>query len=150
MTKECTSDGETACWSEKLSTELNNVKQRFMGLEKELDNSNQLLELSRERYDKLESEYQILRGERDSLLQTVSESNRTLSLISDEKENIVKDLNAEVQKRKNIEEEIKHIGVAFASRQKSFASFHNEFKSKVEILISKNPAQHPNLLGNEK
>ncbi|XP_021284617.1 kinesin-like protein KIN-7N isoform X2 [Herrania umbratica] len=131
--------GATACWKEKLSNELNSVKEKYENLEKELDLSAKLLEASKERSGSLEREFQELKQERESLLKTVSESSHKLTLLSDQKENVLKDLNAEVKRREDLEEEVKHFSVAFASRQRSLMSIHGEFKSKIEKLRTENP-----------
>ncbi|GMI77382.1 hypothetical protein like AT1G59540 [Hibiscus trionum] len=116
---------------------------RLMGeiseLKQELDVSNNSLEASKERYGSLEREFQLLKEERDSLLKSVSESSKKLTFVTDQKENILKDLNWEVQRRKDLEAEIKQFSVAFASRQRSLASIHGEFKSKIEKLRAENP-----------
>ncbi|KAK4559899.1 hypothetical protein RGQ29_008902 [Quercus rubra] len=132
--KGCTRGGETACWKEELSNELNTIKERYYGLEKELDHNNQLLVVSKERYDSLEREFRLLKEDRDLLHQMVSDSSQKLSLVTDQKENVLKDLNTEVQRRKNLEEEIKQFSVAFASRQRSLMSFHSDIKSNCEKL----------------
>ncbi|XWS24081.1 hypothetical protein CRYUN_Cryun28dG0070300 [Craigia yunnanensis] len=137
--KGCTLGRETASWKEKLSNELNTVKEKYENLEKELDLSNKFLEASEERYGSLEREFELLKEERDSLLKTISESSQNLTLLTDEKENVLKDLNTEVQRRKDLEEEIKQFSVAFASRQRSLMSIHGEFKSKIEKLRAENP-----------
>ncbi|XVF39773.1 hypothetical protein PTKIN_Ptkin01aG0059400 [Pterospermum kingtungense] len=137
--KGCTLDEEAASWKEKLSNELNTVKEKYENLEKELGLSNKFLEASKERYGELEREFQLLKEERDSLLKTVSESSQSLTVLTDEKENILKDLNTEVQRRKGLEEEIKQFSVAFASRQRSLISIHGEFKSKIEKFRAENP-----------
>lgn len=139
MWKGCTQGGETACWKEKLSNELNSVREKYENLEKELDLSTKFLEASKERYGSLEREFQVLKQERDSLLKTVSESSHKLTLLNDQKENVLMDLNTEVKRRKDLEEEIKHFSVAFASRQRSLMSIHGEFKSKIEKLRAENP-----------
>ncbi|XP_050265629.1 kinesin-like protein KIN-7N isoform X2 [Quercus robur] len=132
--KGCTQGGETACWKEELSNELNTIKERYYGLEKELDHNNQLLVVSKERYDSLEREFRLLKEDRDLLHQMVSDSSQKLSLVTDQKENVLKDLNTEVRRRKNLEEEIKQFSVAFASRQRSLASFHSDINSNCEKL----------------
>ena len=139
MWKGCTLDGEAASWKEKLSNELNTVKEKYENLEKELDLSNKFLEASEERYGSLEREFELLKEERNSLLKTISESSQNLTLLTDQKENVLKDLNTEVQRRKDLEEEIKQFSVAFASRQRSLMSIHGEFKSKIEKLKAENP-----------
>ncbi|GAV56634.1 Kinesin domain-containing protein [Cephalotus follicularis] len=145
--EDCTLEGQTTCWNKKQSDELSTIKEKFHGLEKELDLHNQLLEASRERYDSLEREFQLMKDERDSLLKTVSKSSQELILVTDQKENILRDLNTELQKRKHLEEEIKEFSVAFASRQRSLMSFHSEFKSKFEKLRAQNPVTVSKSLG---
>ncbi|KAG8654827.1 kinesin-like protein KIN-7N isoform X2 [Manihot esculenta] len=133
--KDSTLEGETTS-KDKLSYELDSIKEKYNDLEKKLDLNNQLLEVSREKYTSLERKLQLLKGERDSLLETVSESSQKLALVKDQKENVLKDLNSEVRRRKDLEEQIKQFSVAFASRQRSFTSFQSEFKSKIEKLRS--------------
>lgn len=147
MIKGCTQGGETTCWKEELSNELNTIKEKYDELEKELDLNNKLLDASKERYDSLELEYQRLKEDRDSLHKKVSESSQTLALVTNQKENVLKDLNAEVRKRKGLEEEIKQFGVAFACRQKSLVSFHSDLKSKLEKLRAQSPISAPKSLG---
>lgn len=45
----------------------------------------------------------------------------------------------EIQRRRNLEEEIKQFSVAFVSRQRSLASFHSDFKSRIEDLRTQKP-----------
>lgn len=144
--KGCTQEGETACW-EELSNELSTMKERYNVLEKELDFNNQLLVVSKERYDSLETEFQLLKEDRDHLHQMVSESSQKLALVADQKENILKDLNTEVPRRENLEEEIKQFSVAFASRQRSLVSFQNDVKSKCEKLRAQYLVSEPKSLG---
>ncbi|CAN6583048.1 unnamed protein product [Malus baccata var. baccata] len=145
--KDCTRGGETACWEGKLSNELSTIKERYNGLEEELDSNNQLLEESKQRYDALEAEFRLLKEERDSLHKKVSESSQTLALVTDQKENVVKDLNHELLRRKDLEEKIKQFSVAFGCRKTSLMSFHSEFKSKIESLRAKNPVSVPKSVG---
>ncbi|ONI33365.1 hypothetical protein PRUPE_1G419600 [Prunus persica] len=145
--QECATGGENACWKEKLSNELITIKERYHGLEEELDSNNQLLEKSKQRYDALEAEFQLLKEERDSLHKMVSESSQTLALATDQKENVLKDLNNEVLRRKDLEEKIKEFSVAFGCRKTLLMSFHSEFKSKIESLRAKNPASVPKSVG---
>ncbi|BFG18222.1 hypothetical protein CerSpe_044970 [Prunus speciosa] len=145
--KGCATGGENACWKEKLSNELITIKERYHGLEEELDSNNQLLEKSKQSYDALEAEFQLLREERDSLHKMISESSQTLALATDQKENVLKDLNNEVLRRKDLEEKIKQFSVAFGCRKTSLMSFHSEFKSKIESLRAKNPASMPKSVG---
>lgn len=145
--KSCAQEGECLCWKEKLSNELNTIKEKCHGLEKDLDLNNKLLETSKERYGSLEREFQQLKEERDSLLNKVSESSQTLTMVTDQRENVLKDYNTEVEKRKNLEEEIKQFSAAFACRQKSLVSFHSDLKSKIEKLRAQNPVSVPKSLG---
>ncbi|XP_039058474.1 kinesin-like protein KIN-7N [Hibiscus syriacus] len=108
-------------------------------LKQELDVSNNLLEVSKERYGSLEREFQLLKEEENSLRKSVSESSQKLKFVTDQKENILKEMKYEVQRRKDLETEIKKFSVAFASRQRSLASIHGEFKSKIEKLGAENP-----------
>ncbi|KAB2627702.1 centromere-associated protein E-like [Pyrus ussuriensis x Pyrus communis] len=139
--------GETACWEEKLSNELSTIKGRYHGLEEELDSNNQLLEKSKQRYDAFEAEFRLLKEERDSLHKKVSESSQTLALVTDQKENVVKDLNHELLRRKDLEEKIEQFRVAFGCRKTSLMSFHSEFKSKIESLRAQNPVSVPKSVG---
>ncbi|KAA8538272.1 hypothetical protein F0562_027905 [Nyssa sinensis] len=138
---------EIACWKEKLGNELKTVKEKYQSLEKGLDMNNQLLEVSKERYHSLEREFHLLKEERDSLLQTVSNSSERLALVTDQKKKVMQDLNIEIQRRKDLEEEIKEFSVAFACRQRSFMSFRSEFQSKIENLKAQNPVSIPKSLG---
>ncbi|XP_061374259.1 kinesin-like protein KIN-7N [Gastrolobium bilobum] len=92
-----------------------------------------------ERCENLERELQLLKEERDSLLKKFSESY--------EKENALKDLNTEVQRRKNLEGEVKQFAAAFACRQKSLLSFHSELKTKFEKLRVQTPISVPKPFG---
>ncbi|KAJ4848784.1 hypothetical protein Tsubulata_025768 [Turnera subulata] len=131
VSKEYTS-GEAAFSKKKPGIELDNLKDKCHGKVIELDHSNQLLEVSRERYCTLERDFQLLKDERDALLQTVSEASQKLESVTSQKENILKDLNAEAQRRKYIGEEIKQISNALANRKKLSMSFYSEIISKIE------------------
>ncbi|KAJ6344833.1 hypothetical protein OIU76_006380 [Salix suchowensis] len=111
--KECSLGEESASWKEKLGDELGAIKEKLQALEKELEHNNQLLKDSGERHDTMERDYWVLKEERDSLLDKVSESSQNLATVAVQKENILKDLNIEVERRKNLEKEIKQFSVAF-------------------------------------
>lgn len=85
-----------------------------------------------------------MKEERDSLLQMFSQSSEKLAVVTSQKENALKDLNTEVQRRKNLEGELKQFTAAFACRQKSLMSFHSEFKIKVEKLRAHTSILVPN------
>ncbi|KAH9699119.1 kinesin-like protein KIN-7N [Citrus sinensis] len=147
LVREQCKEEESTCWKEKLSSELNTIKEKYHGLEKDLDLNNKFLETSKEMYDSLEREFRLLQEERDSLLNKVSESSQTLTMVTDQKENVLKDYNTEVEKKKNLEEEIKQFSAAFACRQKSLVSFHSDLKSKIEKLRAQNPVSVPKSRG---
>ncbi|KAJ0231520.1 Kinesin-like protein KIN-7N [Hirschfeldia incana] len=130
---------ETGEMEEKLKSELSILTERYNKLEKELSEDKQLLKASRESHGRLEKEVQFLKEERDSLDAAISQSTQRLRVIASDKENALKDLNVEVKRRKEMEEEIKQISFAFSSRQKSLMSFHNEIKSKMQKLTTQNP-----------
>ena len=147
MIKDCALEGETVCWKESLSNDLINIKERYSGLERELDLHNQLLEESKQRYNDLETKFHHLKEERDSLSKMASESSQKLLLVNDQKENVLKDLNTECQRRKDLEEKIKQFSIAFAHRKTSLSSFHSEFRSKIEKLRAENPVSTPKFIG---
>lgn len=123
---------------ETLSIELHDVKQRCHGLEKELDSNNQRLELSKQEYDNLERELKLMKDERDSLRKMVSECVEKLEMEKELKETALKELNNEVQRRRDLGEGIKRFSAAFATRHKSFMSFNSEIMSKTEELRTNN------------
>ncbi|CAL0322518.1 unnamed protein product [Lupinus luteus] len=96
-----------------------------------------------ERYESLEKEFLLLKEERDSLLQKFTESSEILAMVTSQKENTLKDLNTEVQRRKNLEGEVKQFYAAFTLRQKSHMSFHSECKTIVEKLRPQAPISVP-------
>ncbi|CAL9238231.1 unnamed protein product [Arabidopsis halleri] len=130
---------ETAALEEKkLKSELTIIKERYNELEKELFSDKELLEASRESHEKLIKEVKFLKEERDSLDRKIFQSTQRMRVIASDKENALKDLNVEVKRRRDMEEEIKHISIAFATRHKSFVSFHSEIKSKMQKLTTQN------------
>ncbi|XP_010470224.1 PREDICTED: kinesin-like protein KIN-7N [Camelina sativa] len=129
----------TALEEEKLKYELSIIKERYNKVEKELCLDKQLLEASRESHEKLLKEVQLLKEDRDSLDRKLSQSTQRLRVTASDKENVLRDLNVEVKRRKEMEEEIKQISTAFATRHKSFVSFHSEIKSKMQKLTTRNP-----------
>ncbi|XP_028806944.1 kinesin-like protein KIN-7N [Neltuma alba] len=139
--------GETSISKETLCDELNSIKERCRGLEEEVSINNRLLEASKDKYNSLEKEFLLLKEERDSLLPIVYDSSHRLEMVSNQKENALKDLNTEVLKRKHLEGELKQFTAAFASRQRSLMSFHDEFRSKVEKLRAQTTISVPKSLG---
>lgn len=100
-----------------------------------------------ERYESLERELQFLKNERDSLLQKFSESSDKLAMVTSQKENTLKDLNTEVQRRKNLEGEVKQFTAAFLCRQKSLISLRGDLKTKIEKWKSQTPISVPKSFG---
>lgn len=138
--------GEMAVCKENLIAEINAIKDKYPGIQKELDESNQLLGVSRDKYCRLERDFQLLKEERDSLLQSVSESTSKVSLATDQRENVLKDLNCEVRRRKNLEGEIKKFSMAFVGRQNSLASIQSEVRLKLEKISDGNTISVPKSL----
>ncbi|KAK7291041.1 hypothetical protein RIF29_05902 [Crotalaria pallida] len=100
-----------------------------------------------ERYESLEKEFLLLKEERDSLLQMFSESSEKLAVVTSQKENALKDLNTEVQRRKKLEGQIKQFYAAFACRQKSYMSFHSECKTIVDKFRAQTSISVPSSFG---
>ncbi|KEH40003.1 putative plus-end-directed kinesin ATPase [Medicago truncatula] len=96
-----------------------------------------------ERCESLERELQLLQIERDSLLEKFSESSDKLAIVSSQKENALKDLNIEVQRRKNLEGEVKQFTAAFVCRQKSLTSLRGDLKTKIEKWRTQTPISVP-------
>ncbi|KAF5188121.1 Kinesin-like protein [Thalictrum thalictroides] len=134
-------------WNDDFRNEMNAIKERYQVLEKEFNTNNQLLETSKERFHSLERECNLIREERNSLIQKLCVSAQNLSLVTDQKAKISKDLNMEIQRRKDLEKEVKQFSLAFSERQRSFIAVNNEFKAKIENLRRLNPVQYPNLMG---
>ena len=130
---------EIASWKRIQDNEVEAIKQKYMDLKKELNTSNQHLEVSKDRYQILEREFHLLKGEKDALLVSVSNSSQTLALVTDQKEKALQDLRIEAQRRKDLEEQIKKFNTAFSYRQKSLVSFQSDFKSIIDNLKAQNP-----------
>ncbi|KAI3689094.1 hypothetical protein L2E82_47042 [Cichorium intybus] len=137
--KDYTLEKQIASWKTEMSDEIKLIKERYESLEQELDVNNHLLEASKERIHGLKKESQLLLEERDELLLTVSDSSKRIASLNEQNEKILQDLNCEIQKRKDLEEDIKKFSVGFASRYKSFMLFNSEVKSKVEHLKTQRP-----------
>ncbi|KAI3671591.1 hypothetical protein L1987_87330 [Smallanthus sonchifolius] len=129
--KEC---AQSASWKTELGGEMKLIKEFYQSIEQELDINNHLLKASKERVEVLERESELLLKERDDLLLTVSDSSKKLASLSQQNEKILQDLACEIQRRKDLKEEIKQFSIAFASRQRTLMSFHCDFKSKLEDL----------------
>lgn len=119
---------ETASWKQKLSNELNTIKDKYLCLEHKLDQDTELLETSKAKYHELEREFMLLKEERDVLQHELSESTQKLAVASEQRDASLKNVEAENQKRRDLEGEIKQFSIMFASRQRSLACFHSEFK----------------------
>jgi len=139
MIKDCTLGGEIACWKKKLDEDIKTIQEKYQNLEKELDLNNQLLATSRDRYNSLEREFHLLKEERDVLVQNVSSSSEKLELFTNQNENVLDTLNAEVKRRKHLEEEIKQFTAAFAFRQSSLVSLRSDFDSVIDSFKAQKP-----------
>ncbi|XP_058725101.1 kinesin-like protein KIN-7N isoform X1 [Vicia villosa] len=89
--------------------------------------------------ESLEKELLLLKNERDSLLQKLSESSDKFAMVSNQKEDALKDLNTEVQRRKNLEGEVKQFTAAFVRRQQSLISLRSDLKTKIENWRAQTP-----------
>ncbi|KAG9440639.1 hypothetical protein H6P81_020804 [Aristolochia fimbriata] len=110
------------------------IKERCQSLQRECTCSNQLLEASRERCHILEQECHLLREEKTSLLHKLSTSAENVPLLVVQKEELLRYLNEVLQKRKDMEAEIRRLSHAFAHRQGCLVTFHNEYRNKIEKL----------------
>ncbi|KAL7596206.1 hypothetical protein Lser_V15G31095 [Lactuca serriola] len=137
--KDCTLETQITCWKKEMSDEIKLIKERYENLEEELDMNNQLLEASKARIHGLQKESQVLSEERDDLLLTVSDSWKRSASLNEQNEKILQDLTCEIQKRKDLEDDIKQFSVGFVSRYKSYKLFSSEIKSKVEHLKAQKP-----------
>ncbi|KAF9621528.1 hypothetical protein IFM89_022546, partial [Coptis chinensis] len=144
----CSRGAETSL-TDEFRNEFDALKERYQMLEKEFNTNNQLLETAKERFHILERECNLLKEEKTSIVQKLALSAQNVALVTDQKTKISNDLNLEVWRRKDLEEEVKEFSLAFSQRQRSFISFNNEFKAKIENLRLLNPIQYPNLMGIE-
>ncbi|CAI9291764.1 unnamed protein product [Lactuca saligna] len=123
--KDCTLETQITCWKKEMSDEIKLIKERYENLEEELDTNNQLLEASKARIHGLQKESQVLSEERDDLLVTVSDSWKRNAWLKEQNEKILQDLTCEIQKRKDLENDIKQFSVGFVSSK-------NERRLRVE------------------
>nr|XP_043607923.1 kinesin-like protein KIN-7N [Erigeron canadensis] len=130
---------KVASWKAEMSDEIKMIKERYERLEQELITKNHLLEGSKEIIHSLEKESQLLLEERDDLLQTASDLSKRVASLTQENEKVLQDLSSEIQRRKDLETQIKQFSIAFASRQRTLMSFHSEFKSKLDHLKAQSP-----------
>lgn len=137
---------DPACWKENLSSELSTFKDKYIKHEKAAEN-NQALEELNSRYLDLERAFHVLEQERDSLLDNITKSGEKLTLVSEERQMLLERYKSEIQKRKELELEIKQFSTEFACRQRSLASFHSDFKSRIKDLKTQNPVVVINSLG---
>lgn len=144
--KGCCVEGESACWKENLSTELKMIKEKYHSLEKEYFINKHILQESKDTYKGLERKFYLLKEEKDSLLETVSDSSQKIAVLAELKEKAFKALNLELQRRREIEEEIKQFSLAFACRKKSLMSIHSECRQAIERLRGQCPLE-PKSLG---
>ncbi|XXG48855.1 hypothetical protein AAC387_Pa02g3189 [Persea americana] len=119
---------------EELKIELDATRERCHVLERECSHNNELLKASEVRFCNLEKECSLLKEEQATFVQNLSTYAQNLVLVTTQKEKISEDLSIELQKRKELEEEVRRFGLAFAQRQRSFMTFHGELKDKMDNL----------------
>ncbi|KAJ4965160.1 hypothetical protein NE237_017009 [Protea cynaroides] len=132
-----------ATLAEKLGSELNAITEKYQFLDKEFHSNNKLLEASMERCHGLERECNLMREEKTYLVQRLTKSSEKLALVSDQKENVLRELNLEAQKRKDLENKIKHFEQDFAHGRRIFISFCSDLKSKMENFKAPSPTPIP-------
>ncbi|XP_073125716.1 kinesin-like protein KIN-7N [Henckelia pumila] len=128
--------GQIAYWKEAIENEVATIKQKYNDLENERDISNKLLEISEGKYQSLERELYLVKEDKEGLVQRISSLSQMLELVTGQKDNVFQDLKTEVRRRKKLEEEIKLFSIAFAGRQRSLNSFHNDFKVILDTMKS--------------
>ncbi|KAI4339809.1 hypothetical protein MLD38_024709 [Melastoma candidum] len=116
---------------------LNAFKEKYHVLREELNESARLLQDSKDEYSILEREFQKLKEERDCLRQAAYDSDRKISSATVDRENVLKELNMEVCRRKKLEEQIKSFSKAFAARQTSVVSLQSNLRMNMEKLMAK-------------
>ncbi|KAK9166039.1 hypothetical protein Scep_001230 [Stephania cephalantha] len=149
VSKEMDLDGAQASQEDGFSAELNAMKERCESLEEELNRSSLLLAASTERFESLERECNALKEERTALHQKLVMSGQKNSLLTNKKEKVFRDLEMEIRRRKNLEEQIKQFSMLFAGRQRSVMLFRDEVKAKIGHLRESCQVQHPSLMGIE-
>ncbi|KAJ9567621.1 hypothetical protein OSB04_003587 [Centaurea solstitialis] len=145
--QDCNLEQRIDCWKVEISGEIKLMKQRYESLEQERDTNNHVLEACKERIHGLERESQLLSEERDDLLKSVSDSSTRVASLTQQNEKILQDLRCEIQRRKDLEEEIRQFSIVYASRQRSLVLFHNDFKSKLDNLKAQSPFLLPKSCG---
>ncbi|XP_038983599.1 kinesin-like protein KIN-7L isoform X2 [Phoenix dactylifera] len=95
---------------------------------------NKQLEASKEQCAALERECNLLRGENASLMHGLSMSKQDVELLTAEKEELLKELNIERQKMKDLKEEIHVFSLAFSQREGLLTSLYSKSKAMVENL----------------
>lgn len=123
-----------ASQKEELKSELDATRERCHVLERECSHNNELLKASEVRFCNLEKECSLLKEEQATFVQNLSAYAQNLVLVTTQKEKILEDLSRELQRRKELEEEVRRFGLAFAQRQRSFMTFHGELKDKLDNL----------------
>ncbi|KAL5988290.1 hypothetical protein ACLOJK_036053 [Asimina triloba] len=119
---------------EECKAELDALKESYKALERQRSDNIQLLKASEERCLGLEKDCSDLREKQIVLMQNLHASNQSLALNTSQKEDLFKNLNAELRKRKDLDQDIRQFRLAFAQRQSSFMFFNKECKAKVEKM----------------
>ncbi|XP_020591197.1 kinesin-like protein KIN-7L [Phalaenopsis equestris] len=90
----------------------------------------------KEQYDNLESKYSQLREENASLVQTLTFSKHDVVLLKAQRDELQKDLNYEREKMRDLKEEIRLFGLAFAERECLLNSLYSKSKAMIETFSS--------------
>lgn len=123
---------------EASNLELKAMKDRCEHLEREDQRNLQKLGAAEEKCRRIERECKILKEEKDGLAQKVSSSIQTIASLTLQKEEMQRNLLIEQQKRREIQEEVKRVYSALASRHGLLVSLQNDFSNKIDKLrISK-------------
>ncbi|KAJ0980354.1 hypothetical protein J5N97_008609 [Dioscorea zingiberensis] len=96
----------------------------------------QELEASKEQCAKLENECNLLREKNASLGQALSMSKENVELLTAQKEELLKNLNIEKQKMKDLKDEIRQFSLAFTQRESLLTSLYSKSKAMMENLKS--------------
>ncbi|KAG1341781.1 kinesin-like protein KIN-7L [Cocos nucifera] len=95
---------------------------------------NKQLKASKEQCAALERECNLLREGKASLMQALSMSKQDVELLTAEKEELLKELNIERQKMKDLKEEIHVFSLAFSQREGLLTALYSKSKAMVENL----------------
>ncbi|CAH9065472.1 unnamed protein product [Cuscuta epithymum] len=126
-------------WKKKLEEEVLTMNERCCSLERELEASNQLVMDSREGYNSLDKQFSVLKEERDTLIERVTDSTQKVAHLMEQKEKVLKNLSVEERRRRELEEDITDFSHAFTRRQKTLMTLQSDFRSIIDNFKAQNP-----------